>query len=155
MREQPKSKSAVYGPFEMTSLIGSDVQTFLTLPYADVINSTAIFAIVQDNSLQVIVEQSQLNCDYYGIIHIEAGVFGSVQGYQTLLKRQAARYNWGPMLMHFSSDDVYDQVVFKARMFVGGKPGIPRDIVFTTDPAGNVVPLSVQAVVNVVPRVVR
>lgn len=148
MAGQPKAKSDVFGPFEMSSLIAGDVVPFHTLPYAEVSDSTVVMAVVSDNTQSAIVASAQPNAQaFYAITHVELAIFGSVQGYQVLLKRQATRLNYGPFFFTFGSEDVYDQIVFKGRLFVGGKPGFPANIVLVT-----ATPLSIQVVVNVCRR---
>lgn len=133
MRAQPKAPSEVFGPFESVALRGADVVQFLTLPYEAVINSVAIVSILSDNSRSLVIGQNQFDASlWYGIWHAEVAIYGSVQGYETLLKRQHLRYNYGPAMMRFGAEDVFDQVVFKARFFCGGKPGFPQNIIFAT-----------------------
>lgn len=139
----PRAKAAVYGPLDITSKIGGDGVPFQTLPFSAVANSQ-IFIAVDDNAIQAVVAASQTNTSYL-LVMTEITVWGSVQGYSSPIKRQGVRGIWGPMSLRLGDDDCYGEIVFSGRLFIGGKPGIPSDMVFAT-------PLKVNATIHVQPR---
>ncbi len=139
-----KAKARVYGPFEMANRIASEGVPFLTLPFAAVSNSQILVSI-SDNRLDAF-GVPDIEPDFsYNILHVEVSAWGSVQGYETMIKRQAVTSNWGPMNLLLGPEDAYDQFFLKARIFLGGKPGIPSNMVFAR-------PLSIKGNVHVQPR---
>lgn len=145
-----RSKAKVFGPFPIENKTGGEVITFLSMPFGQVLDSQVIVSIA-DNSVASIVAADQTN-EAYGIVVVEIGAFGSVQGYETLLKRQQVRSFWGPFNLILGARDSYDQFFLRARLFFGGKPGRPTDLVLATDAAGHSIPLIVKATVHVQPR---
>ena len=138
-----KGKAKVYGPFELANLVGGEAVKFLSLPFAEIRESNLMIS-TDDNAVQALVAASQSNTAYL-MVGAELAVIGSVQGYETLLKRQFVRSGWGPLNITFGSEESYDTVFIAGRLFIGGKPGLPADIVFAT-------PLTLSATVYIQPR---
>jgi hypothetical protein len=36
---------------------------------------------------------------------------------------------WGPMTLRLGDSDVYTQIIIGARIFIGGKPGMPSNLI--------------------------
>ncbi len=140
----PKAEAKVYGPYDVVSRVAQDGVPFLTLPFAQVRNSQILISL-KDNATAALVAASQSGNTAYLIVMAEVSFWGSVQGFATCLKRQALKSTWGPAIMSFGDEDVYDQFSARIRLFIGGKPGIPSDIVFAA-------PLAVTCTVHIQPR---
>lgn len=142
------AKSKVYGPYNIVSRVGNEGIPFLDLPFVDVANSQ-IAVSLRDNSATVLVGNQQDGGDnyFYCNVSAELSIWGSIQGYDTLIKRQHVRSLWGPMSLRLTDDDAYNKIVFAGRLFIGGKPGLPSNL---TIPSGST--LIVEATVHVQPR---
>jgi hypothetical protein len=126
------AKVKIHGPFDVISRIGGNTIFFYSLP-SSVIRESSLLIAVTDNVLQAITESNQITPQIaYSLVLVEIGIFGSVQGYKTCIKRQQVKSNWGPMLMRIDSVDSYDQIEFQSRLMIGGKPGFPADLVLNT-----------------------
>lgn len=141
------AKSKVYGPFQLAQKMGSDGVQFLSLPYDDVHDSQLMIS-VTDNAAQAINTISSVTAvpnTSYGIVTVELAIWGFVLGFATLIKRQVITGNYNAMNLYLGSEDAYDRISFRGRVFIGGYPGIPNDEVYN-------VPLSIEANVHVQPR---
>ena len=133
-----------YGPFDLSASFSGEGVTFHTLPWQSVVASQ-ILVNVTDNLGNAILAQSQSNNFGYAIVNAEISFWGSISGYETMLKRQFVRSIYGPAKLETGFEDSYDNLVLKGRLFVYGKPGLPSDIVLAQ-------PLVVEATVFTRPR---
>lgn len=107
--------TTVFGPFEIIDHIGIELIPILSRQYSEVSGSQTFVSVV-DNVYQGILGGNPLR----SLVGAEIGIFGSVQGYETVLKKQFVRNISGPMAYRFDNDEPYDRIVYKARSMTGG-----------------------------------
>lgn len=134
----------VFGPYDLTASVGQVPRPFLAMKFSR-FDLCQIMVSVQDNVAQALPAVLNPGNGAYLMVSAEISVWGSVIGYETLIKRQFVKSNWGALQFKLRDDEIYDQIVLKGRLSVGGKFGIPNDIVLS-------IPLVVNASVNVLPR---
>ena len=137
---QPK----VFGPYDLTASFGQVPRPFLVMKFSR-FDTCQIMVSVQDNVPQALPSVLNPTNGAYLMVSAEISVWGAVVGYETLIKRQFVKSNWGPLQFKLRDDEIYDQIILKGRLNVGGKYGIPNDIILSQ-------PLVVNASVNVLPR---
>ncbi len=126
MSEQVQAAAAVYGPTEIVdqTQIATDGAILWTLPYKSVRGSQLCVSVV-DTFLQPLV--SVIAGLIYGIAGAEITIAGSVRGFESPIRRQFMRNITGPLVFVVPEDEPYNDLIIRARPFVGGYPGIPSD----------------------------
>lgn len=140
---QKPARTNIYGPYDVSQNIGGEAIDVLTISYGDVLNSQVIVNL-EDNLINALVASAQTVNVYCEVLQ-EVTFWGDIAGYQTLLKREQIRSINGPASFVTDPTDAYDTLVIKSRLFCGGKPGFPSDIVFA-------LPLAMFLTVHVRPR---
>jgi len=108
-----------YGPFDVLALNElPEGQPLLTLPFAQVEGAQILIAMTAS------IPRDQITSGAWLIA--EVGIWGSFQGFQSLIKRAAIRQITGPMSYQFQFEEIYDQVIIKARNMSGGRRGPPQ-----------------------------
>lgn len=108
-------RTKTYGPFELISEVSNDGRAFLTLPYADVEGSNILIGVADNYA--VFPSQFSPNHLFPGA---EITVWGSVQGFETLLKRQCVHMLTGPMAIKFKYEEGWDNLIFRGQNMNGG-----------------------------------
>lgn len=111
----------VYGPFESIQEVAGEGRIYLSLPYTDVMGSQVMLS-VKDNWAKI----NNANLGMYWPT-LELTIWGAVQGYETVIKRQQTRMQTGPMFYIFDYAEAFDTVNFRARNISGGRRGPPPD----------------------------
>lgn len=116
-----RGRIKAYGPFETLSLNElPEGQPLLTLPFAQVEGAQILVAMTAS------IPFDQINSGAWLIA--EVGLWGSFQGFQTLIKRAALRQITGPMSYTFQFEETYDHIIIKARNMSGGRRGAPQSV---------------------------
>lgn len=134
--QQTKPGTYVYGPFDLVTQIsvGSEGTELVSVPYATMVNATAS-VIVTDNVGQSVSALAQPGAVVPNITYANIGaeicILGESKGFVDILKRQFIRSNWGGgMVFNLRREHVYEHISFRARVFYGGKPAQPLNMVF-------------------------
>lgn len=110
-----------YGPFETLSLNElPEGQVLLTLPFAQVEGAQILVALTASIPFGQGLPGSWLTA--------EVGIWGSFQGFQSLIKRAHVRQITGPLSYQFQDVESYDQIIFKVRNMSGGRRGPPQAV---------------------------
>lgn len=114
-----KASTKVHGPYECLTLneLGEGTP-LLDLPYSEVEGSQLALQLTDNASTAF-----SASVDPQFWIIIEVGVWGSLQGLPTLLKRVAMSPRTGPVSYLFQFAEAYDQVTIRARNMSGGRRG--------------------------------
>jgi hypothetical protein len=121
------TKTGVYGPYDISNNFGAEcIPVQQAIPFIDVANSNMLIS-ATDNMPNVTAASQP--ADGYKIVTVEVAVWGSIQGFNTLIKRQVVTTMWGPMTLRLGDSDVYTQIIIGARIFIGGKPGMPSNLI--------------------------
>jgi len=135
-----------YGPFECIGEVKGEGRVFLSLPFTAV-EGCRILVSLKDNFSQI-AAQFVPSHEWPGV---EVTIWGAVQGYECVIKRQCVHMQTGPMSKVFEYADGWDTIMFRARNMNGGNPqgqvemGIPP---FPTQENG----FLLATTVNVMPR---
>lgn len=113
-------RNKVYGPFEIIGEGSPEGRVIQALPWVNV-RGAQVLASCTDNFGQL--QPNTGNATYWAIA--EVTIWGVVQGYANVLKRQQIRMSSGPMTYVLPDEEAYDQVEFRARNFTGGKRAVP------------------------------
>lgn len=131
----PKSKTITAGPFNLlTALVtGGPGQELVQFDASMFKNAATVVSIV-DNVAQTLSALAQPGAGVPNITYTNIGaeieIVGILAGARDVLKRQFVRSNWGGgMVYYFDEDLVYDKIAYNARLFFGGAPFIPTDMV--------------------------
>lgn len=114
-----KSSAKVHGPYECLTLNElAEGTPLLTLPYSEV-EASQIGMVVTDNASTAF----SASPDPQFWLIIEVGIWGSLQGIPSLLKRIALGPRTGPCSYLFGYAEAYDTVQIAARNMSGGRRG--------------------------------
>ncbi len=111
-------RNKALGPYEIIGEVSAEGRVLVDIPWEKVIGGQVIVA-VSDNYSQL---QTTINDPQYWAT-AEVSIWGVVQGYAEVLKRQQLRMLSGPMLYQFANEEAYHAVRFRARNFTGGRRG--------------------------------
>lgn len=119
METTKQAATKVHGPFECITLNEQGEGTpVLVLPYSEV-EASQLLAHLIDNT----ASNNGASSDSQFWIMIEVGIWGSLQGYESLIKRTTLSPRTGPMSYLFGFAEAYDKVIIKARNMSGGRRG--------------------------------
>lgn len=140
-------RTRAYAPVDISSYQGQDPKPVLSLPFQEVAGCQLIVS-TTDNATQAIVGANQTAAaQRYGDISTEISFWGSVSGFETMVKRQRINSIYGPAFITLFPEESYDNVIIKARLWSYGKPGLASDLVLNA-----AVPLVVNVNIQVRPQ---
>lgn len=135
-----------YGPFDVIGEVRGEGRVFLSLPFTDVAGAQVLVSL-KDNFAQQ-AAQFVPSHEWPGV---EVTIWGAIQGYEVVIKRQCVHMQTGPMSKVFDYADGWDTILFRARNMNGGNQqgqlemGVPP---FPIQENG----FALQTTVNVMPR---
>jgi hypothetical protein len=135
-----------YGPFNINNSAGPLPGEFLTLVWSKVRGSNVLVAVTDDADTGV-TAGFQVP---FAIPTVEITLFGNIQGFLTQLKTTVIRMKTGPMCYVFPDEEGWENIIFCARPFIGGKPQGARITPGTPLAAG--LGINMQASVYIMPR---
>lgn len=119
-------QTKVYGPYDVLSTNSlAEGQPILTLPWPDVQGAQLLASLTDSN-------RNGVPNDAQSFLAFEIGIWGSFQGFESLIKRTAIRALTGPISYRFDTEESYDKVIIKARNMSGGRRGPTPAGVWTT-----------------------
>jgi hypothetical protein len=121
MTLQGAIRRKVYGPYESIQEVSGEGRIYLSLPYTEVMGSQVMLS-VKDNWAKFV----NANLGMYWPT-LELTIWGAVQGFETVVKRQQTRMQTGPMFYIFDYAEAFDTVNFRARNISGGRRGPPSN----------------------------
>lgn len=140
------NRNTSYGPYELVSENRGKGRVFLSLPFQEVVGCQVMIAVTDNfDGIARPPEGAGPNRLWPGA---EITIWGVVQGFETMIKRQLVRKLTGPMFHLFDFADGWDSINFRGRDAVGGAynpNGLDFIVAGTTQP-------SIQANVYLKPR---
>lgn len=128
-----------YGPFDVIGETAPQGRVFLQLPFQEVAGCRILVA-VRDNFAQI-PAQFVPSHEWPGA---EITIWGNVQGYESVLKRQCVHMQTGPMGTVLDYAEGWDTVSFRAKNMNGGSVvGLAGIAPFPTQAAGFLLKVSV------------
>lgn len=135
-----------YGPFNVNNSGGPLPGEFLTLEWSKVRGSNVLVAVTDNADIGATAGFLVP----FAIPTVEITLFGNIQGFLTQIKTVTIRMKTGPMTYVFPEEEGWENIIFTARPFIGGKPqGSPPGVSAPQD-AG--LAIIMQATVFVMPR---
>lgn len=114
-----------YGPFQLDRSGGATDTEFHSLQWTNVVGAQLLVALTDD----VDTQPAAIAVDPAFLIGAEVTVWGTIQGYQTCLKRTFIRMKTGPMPLLFIEEEGYERISFRSRLMAGGRPLNPDRVV--------------------------
>lgn len=109
-------RNKAYGPFECINELNGDGRAFLSLPFHEVAGCKVMLA-VADNFANKITGGAVPAFSFPGL---EISIWGTVQGFENMIKRECVHMLSGPMSITFDYADGWDTLLFRGRNMCGG-----------------------------------
>lgn len=116
--DQDIAAQKVQGPFEVIENVGTSAPILIELPYQKVRGSQIVASVIDNFGQQQTVTTL---VRFWAAVDLQ--IWGRIQGYDFLLKKQHTRMNTGPLVYIVPDEEAYDAISIRGRNMSGGRPG--------------------------------